>query len=153
MRKLLVRGLKLFIVGVLIGGGIAFMSISTQGCAPHNRRAHLNVTTIDSSTNASVPSNIVVNIHLPSLEQTNVLLADVLTELRTYEASEGQSVNVTVDIHNDVVVENTVNVEGDTIVVKKHKDKKFPHLYHWFCKRNKKKCKGPCGLSKPCGND
>lgn len=139
------RAVKVLVIGVLMGAAVSFAAINFAGCAPHNRRDYVNVSTVDSSTSAAIPTNIVVNLYLPALEDTNALLTDVLNELRDYESSEGQSVNVEVDVINnitnevDVNVDNHVEIKDKKIVVKKCKGRKFPRLYKWLCKKNGKK--------------
>lgn len=147
MFKIVKTGVKVLVLGVVLGAVVTAVAVNFMGCAPHNRRGYTNVTVVDSTTNASIPTNIVVNLHLPALEDTNVLLADVVNELKDYESSEGQSVNVEVDVINnitnevDVDVDNHVEINDKKIVVRKCKGRKFPRLYRWLCKKNGKKYK------------
>jgi len=145
------------IFAVTFGLTTLILSFAMSGCGHYHKRDVItNVTRVDSSTNATIPSNTVIILHQPVQYDQTALLEEILRQLREFNDTE-QEITVTVEVDNNinVVTSVDVDVEGDTITIRPDETKTCPQLYHWLKKVKGKKCdKTKCGQKpKPCDNE
>jgi len=125
----------------------------TSGCGHHHRHHKHSIAVFNSSTAPSTQGNTVVYVQQPTVYDQDMLLNELLLELREFNERE-EVINVTVEIDNNVDVDTSVVVEGDKIIVRPGKEKRVPSLYHWLKKFTKKKCDtNRCFENRPCDNE